>query len=152
MLAAVFGLSAVLNEYPNAMVGAQWMGVAYICWTGLKLLHTSMNTKKIDINLKNEGWRYFRQALAISLTNPNAIMFFISFFPLFLNGESTPITLLVLMFHVTAISFIYQTCLVLIGNTASRRLSRWQPFRLIVNRLAGISLIGFGVSLAFSNR
>ena len=152
MLAAVLGLAAILSAYPNILASAQWLGVAYLCWIGLKLLHAPV-TNEIDIIvLENGDWKYFRQALAVSLTNPKVIMFFMAFFPLFLNRESTPITLLVLMGHVTAISFVYQTCLVLVGNSVTQRLYRLHSLRLVATRLAGFSLIGFGVKLAFSNR
>ena len=102
--------------------------------------------------MDQNGWAYFRQALAVGLTNPKVIMFFMAFFPLFLSKESSPVTLFVLMVHVTVISLIYQTGLVLIGNAAARRLSRWEYARLTATRLAGIALIGFGVKLAMDNR
>jgi leucine efflux protein len=152
MLAAVLGLAAILGAYPGILSGAQWMGVVYLCWIGLKLLRSSAEDQTADMALKQEGWAYFRQALAVSLTNPKVIMFFMAFFPLFLNAESTPVTLLTLMVHVTVISFIYQTSLVLVGNLVARRLSRWQYARLVANRLAGAALIGFGIKLAFNNR
>jgi len=73
------------------------------------------------------------------------------FFPLFLCAESTPVTLFALMVHVTAISFLIQTGLVLVGNAAARRLSQWQYARLVATRLAGVALIGFGAKLAMNN-
>ena len=152
MLAAVLGLAAILGAYPGILAGAQWIGVVYLCWIGWKLLRSSAKDQPIDMALEQEGWAYFRQALAVSLTNPKVIMFFMAFFPLFLNAESTPFTLLTLMVHVTAISFIYQTSLVLVGNLVARRLSRWQYARLVANRLAGAALIGFGIKLVFNNR
>jgi threonine/homoserine/homoserine lactone efflux protein len=78
--------------------------------------------------------------------------FFHGLFPLFLSAESTPVTLLALMGHVTAISLLYQTSLVLVGNAVARQLSRWQCVRLLATRLAGIAMIGFGVKLAVNNR
>ncbi len=152
MLAAVLGLATLLSAYPNILAGAQWIGAAYLCWIGFRLLRAPVASDTTDIVLKNGDWKYYRQALAVSLTNPKVIIFFMAFFPLFLSKESTPITLLVLMAHVTAISFVYQTCLVLVGNSAAKRLSRWRSFRLVASRLAGVSLIGFGVKLAINNR
>ena len=152
MLAAVLGLAALLSAYPRILAGAQWIGVAYLCWLGLKLLRASATDAPPDTLLKNGGWACFRQALAVSLTNPKVIMFFMAFFPLFLSAQSTPLTLVALMGHVTAISFLYQACLVLVGNAAARRLSRWRYARLAATRLAGIALIGFGVKLAFNRQ
>lgn len=152
MLAAVLGLAAILSAYPSILAIAQWVGVAYLCWMGWNLLRMSIADQPSGKASEQEGWTYFRQALAVSLTNPKVIMFFMAFFPLFLSTESTPVKLLTLMVHVTAISLIYQTGLVLVGNAVARRLSRWRYARLIANRLAGIALIGFGAKLAFNNR
>jgi leucine efflux protein len=152
MLAAVLGLATLLSAYPKILAGVQWLGAAYLCWIGLKLLRAPVTNETTDMVLEGGNWKYFRQALAVSLTNPKVIMFFMAFFPLFLSKESTLVTLLVLMAHVTAISFVYQTCLVLVGNSAAKRLSRWRSFRLVASRLAGIALIGFGVKLAINNR
>ena len=152
MLAAVLGLAAILSAYPSILASAQWVGVAYLCWLGLKLLRASMTDEPSDVALKLEGWAYFRQALAVSLTNPQVIMFFMAFFPLFLSAESTPGTLLTLMAHVTAISFLYQTSLVLVGNVLTRKFSQWKYARVVATRLAGMAFIGLGLKLAFDNR
>ena len=152
MLSAVLGLAAILSAFPSILASAQWIGVGYLCWLGWKLLRASVTNQPINMALELESWAYFRQALAVSLTNPKVIMFFMAFFPLFLSTESTPVTLLTLMVHVTAISFLYQTGLVLVGNALARRLSQWQYARLVATRLAGVALIGFGVKLALNNR
>lgn len=152
MTAAVLGLAAILAAYPGVLASAQWIGVAYLCWIGWKLLGASADDQPETAGPDQNGWAFFRQALAVSLTNPKVIMFFMAFFPLFLSKESTPVTLLTLMVHVTLISLIYQTSLVVIGNAVARRLSQWRYARLIATRLAGVALIGFGVKLAFNNR
>jgi threonine/homoserine/homoserine lactone efflux protein len=152
MLSAVLGLAAILSAYPGILASAQWIGVAYLCWIGLKLLRASVTAQPAGGTFLKKDWACFRQALAVSLTNPKVIMFFMAFFPLFLTAESTPVTLLMLMAHVTAISFLYQSGLVFIGNAAAQRLSKWQYARLVATRLAGVALIGFGVKLAFNNR
>ena len=152
MLSAVLGLAAILSAFPSILASAQWIGAGYLCWLGWKLLRASVTNQAINMALELESWAYFRQALAVSLTNPKVIMFFMAFFPLFLSTESTPVTLLTLMVHVTAISFLYQTALVLVGNTVAQRLSQWQYARLVASRLAGAALIGFGAKLAFNNR
>ena len=152
MLAAVLGLAALLSAYPGVLAGAQWIGVIYLCWLGWKLLRTPMTTMQDKTALEKDGWTYFRQALAVSLTNPKVIVFFMAFFPLFLSPESTPVTLLVLIVHVTAISLLYQTGLVLVGNAAAQRLSKWHYAKLVASRLAGLAFIAFGVKLALGNR
>ena len=152
MLAAVLGLAAILSAHPGILRGAQWIGTVYLCWVGWKLMRTTATDRSNDMTSDQEGWSYFRLALAVSLTNPKVILFFMAFFPLFLGNGSTPLTLLTLMLHVTAISFLYQSGLVIVGTTASQVFSRWRYARLVATRLAGVALIGFGIKLVFNQR
>jgi len=151
MCAAVLGLAAILSAYPGVLAGAQWIGAGYLCWLGIKLLTASDTRNKVPAKMACGGWHYFRQALAVSLTNPKVIMFFMAFFPLFLTPDSTPITLLILMVHVSAISFLYQACLVMAGNAVAGKLGQIPWARRMAIRLAGVALIGFGVRLAARN-
>lgn len=154
MLAAVLGLAAMLSAYPVILNAAQWFGVLYLCYLGWRHLRSSLKNQNQTAGMTagQASWAFFRQALAVSLTNPKVILFFMAFFPLFLNADSSPTTLFILMAHVTVISFAYQTILVLAGNAVARRLSQWQYARAVATRLAGIALIGFGVKLALSKK
>jgi leucine efflux protein len=151
MLAAVLGLAAVLAAYPQVLAAAQWAGIAYLCWLGIRLLVARTDAAPAAAG-RGSGLMYFRQAFAVSLTNPKVVMFFMAFFPLFLRPESTPATLVAMMVHVTLIAFAYQAGLVFIGNAAARRLARWPQARRLATRLAGVALIGFGARLALDNR
>ncbi|CAG9168330.1 LysE family translocator [Cupriavidus pinatubonensis] len=95
---------------------------------------------------------YLRQGFAVSLTNPKVILFFVAFFPLFLRPDSPPLTLAVMMAHVTLISLLYQAGLVLVGNAIAGKLKALPFARKVATRLAGIALVGFGLKLAASNR
>ncbi len=152
MSAATLGLASILKAYPGLLASLQWIGVAYLFWMGWKLMRASEANKPTDMELEQVGWVYFRQAFAVSLTNPKVIMFFMAFFPLFLSKESPPVTLILLMMHVTAISLLYQASLVLVGNFVARRFSRWKCARLVATRMAGVALIGFAAKLAQNNR
>lgn len=152
MLAAVLGVAALLSAYPGILASVQWIGIAYLCWLGWKLLRSPVTDESAGTTLVQGRWFYFRQACAVSLTNPKVIMFFMAFFPLFLSTESRPVTLVAMMLHVTIISFLYQTGLVLASNAVARRLSRWKYARVAATRLAGVALIGFGAKLALDDR
>jgi threonine/homoserine/homoserine lactone efflux protein len=152
MVAAVAGLAAVLNANPIFFRALQWFGAAYLCWLGLQLLCSTVSQNTANPEPHKSGWLYFRQACAVSLTNPKVILFFVAFFPLFLRPGSSNITLIAMMVHVTTISFLYQAGLVLAGNAVAHRLKAIPSARRIATRLAGITLIGFGVKLATSNR
>jgi len=152
MVAAVVGLAAVMNANPLLFRALQWFGVAYLCWIGVRLLRARLAGAATAPDSRKSAWVYFRQAFVVSLTNPKVVLFFVAFFPLFLRVDASPITLGAMMVHVTVISFLYQTGLVLIGNAVARTLSSLPVVRTVATRFAGLALIGFGVKLALSNR
>lgn len=152
MVAAVAGLAAVMNANPVMFKWLQWFGAAYICWMGFQLIRTSVDKGSNTEEPVKTGSVYFRQAFTVSLTNPKVVLFFVAFFPLFLRADSSPVTLGIMMAHVTVISFIYQAGLVLIGNVVARKLSALPYARKLATRLAGAALIVFGVKLALGNR
>jgi leucine efflux protein len=148
MSSAVLGLAAILQNYPYFFKGIQYIGVVYLCFIGLKYLLAKIENEESSKSQKGLHKASFHQALAVCLTNPKAIIFFMAFFPLFLSQESQPITLFLMMLHVTVISLIYQTLLVFIGNSVSKYIKQWKYTTVIATRLAGFALIGFGVKLA----
>ena len=130
----------------------QWFGAAYICWMGFQLIRNSADKDGNAEEPVKSGSVYFRQAFTVSLTNPKVVLFFVAFFPLFLRADASPVTLGVMMAHVTIISLLYQAGLVFVGNMVARRLSALPYARKLATRLAGVALIGFGVKLALGNR
>jgi threonine/homoserine/homoserine lactone efflux protein len=79
-------------------------------------------------------------------------MFFMAFFPLFLTPGAKPWILGLMMAHVSVISLVYQTGLVLLGNAVAIKIGRIRRIRVIAKRMAGAALIAFGVKLATGKR
>jgi threonine/homoserine/homoserine lactone efflux protein len=152
MIAAVAGLAAVMNANPAVFQALQWFGAAYLCWMGLQLLRARVAGDAATTEPSKAAAVYFRQAFAVSITNPKVVLFFVAFFPLFLRPDSSSLTLAAMMVHVTVISFLYQAGLVLAGNSIARKLEALPSARRVATRLAGVALIGFGIKLASSNR
>jgi leucine efflux protein len=152
MVAAVLGLAAVMQANPILFEALQWFGAAYLVWMGIQLLRTRFADNGGKPEPTRSGWVYFRQACAVSLTNPKVILFFVAFFPLFLRADASSTTLVAMMLHVTVLSFLYQAGLVLVGNVVAARLKAFPFARRLATQLAGIALIGFGFKLAASNR
>nr|WP_243689405.1 LysE family transporter [Geotalea toluenoxydans] len=90
-------------------------------------------------------------AFVVGLTNPKVIVFFMSFFPLFMTSTTRPVTLVIMMVHVSALCLVYQTLLVLVGDQVAKRLSPMPQVRLHATRLAGAALIVFGIKLALES-
>ena len=152
MVAAVLGLAAVMQANPAWFEALQWFGAAYLCWMGIGLLRAKLASGDAPPEARKSAWVYFRQAFAVSLTNPKVILFFVAFFPLFLRADASAGTLAAMMLHVTAISFAYQALLVFAGNAIAARLAGMPWARRVATRAAGIALVAFGVKLASTDR
>lgn len=151
MLGSALGLAAVMQANPFWFKALQWFGVAYLLWMGIGLLRSGASAAPADVAQKSL-WLYARQTMWVSLSNPKVMLFFVSFFPLFLRPDSSALTLGVMMVHVTVICFLYEVGLVLVGDAVARRLRVFPLAQTIAKRLAGLALIGFSVRLAWGSK
>jgi len=71
MFAAVAGLAAIMQAKPILFQALQWFGAAYLCWMGLQLLRATVSAATTSVHVTRSPWNYFRQAFAVSVTNPN---------------------------------------------------------------------------------
>lgn len=149
MVAAASGVEAVFRGRPEAMHLLQTVGSLYLAWMGWCLLKNRAQAARSTETVV-PGWgQHLREALAVSLTNPKVILFYFALLPLFFRAPVTAESFGTMVACVSGISLIYQGGLVLAGNAAARRLRRLPSARLIVQRVAGLSLIGFAVKLLF---
>jgi threonine/homoserine/homoserine lactone efflux protein len=96
--------------------------------------------------------QYFRQAMGITLLNPKAIVFYMAFFPLFVDParhQGLP-TFAFMAATIAALTFLYAVVVVLLTRSLAERMRASPGVTRLLNRLAGVMLIGFGVKLAVS--
>ena len=146
MWLAVAGVSALLVAYPAAFNAVQWLGAAYLAWLGGRMLFARPGARPV---LEFKPHHFLRQALAITLLNPKAIVFYMAFFPLFVDPARHQglATFGIMAVTIAVLTFAYGTVAVLLTHFLAERLranpavSRW------LEKLAGLFLIGFGIRL-----
>ena len=147
--AAVAGVSALMAAYPAAFGAVQWLGAAYLVWLGCKLLLARPGSGPI-LNM----WprQYFQQALVITLFNPKAIVFYLAFFPLFIDPAQHQglKTFGVMAATIAGLTFLYGLAAVLLTWKLAERLRASPRATATLEKLAGVFLIGFGVKLALA--
>ena len=147
--AAVAGVSAVMAAYPTAFHVVQWAGAVYLAWLGIKMLMAKPGDAPI-LHIKPS--HYFSQALFITLLNPKAIVFYMAFFPLFVdpNTHQGMTTFGVMAATIAALSFLYGLVSVLLTTFFAERIRANPKISGFLSKAAGVFLIGFGLKLAIS--
>jgi threonine/homoserine/homoserine lactone efflux protein len=149
MWLAVAGVAALLTTYPTAFHVVQWLGAAYLAWLGGKMLLAKPGAAPI---LHIKPHHYLRQALMITLLNPKAIVFYMAFFPLFVDPirHQGLTTFAFMAVTIAALTFAYGLTVVLLTHFLAERLRANPLISRSLQKLAGLFLIGFGIKLALS--
>ena len=146
---AVAGMAAVLASHAAAFHAVQWLGAIYLGWLGYKLL-TSKPGDKPAVNI--EPRHYFKQGALITLMNPKAIVFYMAFFPLFVDPvqHRGALTFAVMAATVAVLTFCYSVVVVLLTSHLAERLRANPAVVRVMEKTAGVFLIGFGLKLAIT--
>ena len=149
MWLAVAGVAALLATYPAAFHAVQWLGAAYLAWLGWKMLTAAPGAKPV-LNIAPR--HYFRQGALITLLNPKAIVFYMAFFPLFVDTQRHQglFTFAVMAITIATLTLVYGLIVVLLTHHLAERMRANPAIARVLERLAGVFLIGFGVKLAIS--
>ena len=143
---AVAGVAALLAANPLLFKGVQYLGAAYLVWMGLKLIFAKPgNASPIRI----EPHHYARQAFLITLLNPKAIVFYMAFFPLFIDPAQHrgAVTFAAMAATIAVITAAYCLTLAVFADAIRARLKAHVGVGRLLERLAGVFLVGFGIRL-----
>lgn len=145
---ALTGLSALAEQYQNAFLILKYLGAAYLIFLGISLFRKpSAPTPYQRSKLSTQGFDYLA-GLLTTLSNPKAILFYVSFFPAFVNPAS-----------ISQFDFIWILCLALFsvgGVMMAYAVLSWNSKALLArakntqvfNYLSGSTLIGGGIFIA----
>ena len=149
MWMAVAGVAAVLTAYPAAFHAVQWLGAAYLAWLGIRMLFAKPGGAPV---LHIRTGQYIRQALMITLLNPKAIVFYMAFFPLFVDPAQQPglATFAFMAVTIAFLTFAYAATVILMTHFLAARLRANPLIGRLMEKLAGLFLVGFGIKLAIS--
>jgi leucine efflux protein len=156
ILLALVGLGAagLLRTYPALFMVVKYAGAVYLGWVGLNLLRAALGRwrsgpsdvqvgaqteTQLDQPAPNMGMQQpFRRALVISLLNPKAILFLLSFFVQFIDPqyESPAVPFLILSAIIMVSSMVYLSALIFAGVRLAQTFRR--RVRLTASLSAGV--------------
>ena len=152
MLLAALGVDSLIRLYPAAFMAVQYAGAVYLGYLGLKALYAAFKKGTGPEEDTHAECREnpFKRALILSLSNPKAIMFFVSFFVQFVNpAKGHPaLAFLVLACIVQVVSLAWLSCLIF-GGAKLATVARENRFlQRLGGAFTGSIFLGFGLRLA----
>ncbi len=160
MLATAAGAVTLLNTYPLLFQVVQYAGAAYLSYIGYRLFSSAVKSWKLrhalPEALENEVQKEiskrapFSKALIVSLLNPKAILFFISFFVQFVDPSyaQPAVPFLVLAVTLQFFSAIYLATVIYSGNYLAASFRKRRRLSAATSAATGAAFMGFAVKLA----
>ncbi|SDM33311.1 leucine efflux protein LeuE [Nonomuraea jiangxiensis] len=160
MFVTAAGAASLLHSNPTLFGILQYAGAAYLAWIGLQMIRSAWRAwraRGVEAVPQEQALpatpppaHPFRTALTISLLNPKAILFFVSFFVQFVDpGYANPaLSFLILGAVIQFFSMLYLTALIFSGTFLATRFRQSRRLSAGLTSCAGAVFIGFGAKLA----
>lgn len=152
-LFAIFGLAFVANVMGDAFVVIRWAGAAYLIYLGVKAWRQkpSLPGDSISDVARGGEMRAFMGGLFLTLGNPKAILFYMTFLPTFVDLEHLTMADGSLMATIVVVVLLVVVCGYAAMAAKARRLFRTERNIRHLNRGAGSLMIGAGVFVALKD-
>ena len=159
LLLTALGAATLLHTYPALFVVVKYAGAAYLTWLGLSLIRNTLregfrqvasDAARLPVQPVAPAASPFQRALLISLLNPKAILFLLSFFVQFIDSTyPTPaVPFLILSSIVMLFSALYLSVLIVGGAHLAQAFRARRRLSAGLASGVGVLFVGFGVKLA----
>ena len=101
---AIFGLAALAEVMGSFFVIIKYAGAAYLIYLGFQLITSGNNNTSVDALKPANYSPNYLVGLAPSVSNPKVPLFYLSFFPAFLDLENISATDIALLFLIATLS------------------------------------------------
>ncbi|WP_306328006.1 leucine efflux protein LeuE [Streptomyces venezuelae] len=162
MTLAALGAASLLQTTPLLFMIVKYAGAGYLAWMAYGMLRSAREmwrsrgravTDEPAEAVATPGENPYRRALVISLFNPKAILFLISFFVQFVDPAYAypALSFLVLGTLLEIGSFLYLTMLIFGGTRLAAAFRRRRRLSAGATSAAGALFLGFAAKLSLSS-
>jgi threonine/homoserine/homoserine lactone efflux protein len=146
MTLSLLGIGALLLASAAVFTAVKWAGAAYLVYLGFKLFRAGGSLDAEPRADAAPGLRMLAHAWLVTSLNPKGILFFVAFFPQFIDPEADVLPqVLLLQATFLAIAFGSAMTYATLASRARRFVKNERVIRT-VNRAGGAMLIGAGVA------
>lgn len=152
VLAAAFGLSAVLAASATAFQIVRYAGAVYLIYLGITMIRKRHVDTSGDSELSKSG-RPFIQGIATEVLNPKTALFFLSFIPQFVTPEKgqAAMQFLLLGSISVALNTACDLTVVLFASVIAQRIKQNKNFNTKQRAASGMGMIGLGIYVAVAD-
>jgi len=145
---ALFGLSALAEVMGTAFFIIKYLSAAYLIWLGIQLLRTKAKSIDIEASKDSSLISNLLTGFFITLGNPKAIIFYVGFFPAFINVNEvtfydTSLIMLAATFAFGSVNMFYSLLAVKAKNTFKS-----PNATTVINKTAGTIMVSTGALVA----
>jgi threonine/homoserine/homoserine lactone efflux protein len=153
VLAATFGISALLLSSALAFTVVKYLGAAYLIYLGLRRLLTRAETPTTPHVARQDLRRIFSQGVVVATLNPKTALFFLAFLPQFVEPArgSIAVQMLLLGCLFVTMAIVTDGVYALLAGTAGQWLKDNRHFARVERYGVGSIYIGLGLGVALSN-
>ncbi|KWW06203.1 leucine efflux protein LeuE [Escherichia fergusonii] len=151
MFLAYAGVATLIKTTPLLFNIVRYLGAFYLLWLGAKILYATLKAKGGETASEDVHFgAIFKRALVLSLTNPKAILFYVSFFVQFIdvNAPHTGLSFFILATTLEVVSFCYLSFLIISGAFVTQYIRTKKKLAKVGNSLIGLIFVGFAARLA----
>jgi leucine efflux protein len=165
LICTALGAASLLRTHPALFMMVKYAGAAYLFWVGLNLLRSALKGLRARADVVQATvsvsapaaaataahlQQPFRRALVISLLNPKAILFLLSFFVQFIDPTyaQPEVPFLILSAILMSFSAAYLTALIFAGARLAQTFRQRKRLSSGLSSLVGALFVWFGSKLA----
>ena len=157
LMLTAMGAASLLRSSPGLFLIVKYLGAAYLSWVGLNLLWAAWHKgrdKTVHVKLHPQSpanlQHPFKRALVISLLNPKAILFLLSFFVQFIDPayDAPALPFLILSAIIMVFSALYLSALIFLGARLAQVFRTRKRLTASLSSAVGGLFLWFGTKLA----
>lgn len=145
------GAASVLQLLPVLFYALKAVGAIYLSYLGIRLIISAIKPSPHQVHqINSKNGAYFSKALTLSLLNPKAILFLLSFFVQFVDPayDKPAISFLILALILQFFSMCYLSALIYSGDKLAAVFRRHTNLSRIGSALVGSLFLYFAAKMA----
>ena len=152
IFASVVGLSVIIRQSEILFNIIRYAGAAYLIYIGIKSIMETPSTMIFSKNEndKNTNLKILRQGAITNMLNPKVSLFFLAFLPQFIDNQADNVTIQILFLGLwfNFSGTLVNVLIALLFSKVVAKLSNFQRFWKIQNKVSGVILVLLGLQIA----